>query len=223
MQLINNKNIPEHIGIVIDGNREWAEERNLAPADGFLKGFNKIWVAASWFFALGVKIVSVRVFSVEDWEKSREEVNLLLKIFKENLEKISANPEIIKYKVVFSGLTTELPGDLPDLCEDLILATKNNQGGTLHFGLNYGGRQEIVSAVKKMVANGIEPEQIHEGMIRKYFDHSELGDVDVIIKCGGEQTLFGFLLWQSAYSRIVFLQKYWPDFEESDAVALIKN
>jgi undecaprenyl diphosphate synthase len=120
------------------------------------------------------------------------------------------------YKLFLSGRIEELPGDLPDLCQEAESKTKDNTKGVLNICLNYGGRAEIIDAVRKMVKNDVKLEQVHEGMLRKYFYQGDLSDPDIIIRTSGEQRLSGFQLWQSAYSELVFLEKYWPDFEESD-------
>ena len=121
------------------------------------------------------------------------------------------------YKLLVSGQINELPGDLPELCQEAELKTKDNAKGILNICLNYGGRTELVEAVKKMILKKIEPEQVHEGMLRKYLYHGELPDPDIVIRTSGERRLSGFLLWQSNYSELMFLEKYWPDFEKADA------
>jgi len=98
-----------------------------------------------------------------------------------------------------------------------------NGAGTLHLCLNYGGRAELIDAVRKMIKNNLDPEQVHEGIIRKYLYNGGLGDPDMVVRTSGERRLSGFLLWQSAYSELMFMQKYWPDFEESDAEKILEE
>ena len=207
---------PKHVGIIMDGNRRWAQERNLPAIDGHLKGYEKIKQVPSWFFAHGVSIVSVYAFSTENWQRSRKEVNYLMKLVKQAFEDDFAEFNQKGYKVLISGRIDELPGDLPEVCYNVMNKTKVNQKGTLNICLNYGGRAEIVDAMRKMMKNNIKLEQIHEGMIKKYLYNGDLGDPDIIIRTSGEQRLSGFQLWQSAYSEIMFMKKYWPDFEKSD-------
>jgi undecaprenyl diphosphate synthase len=127
------------------------------------------------------------------------------------------------YRVLISGKIDELPGDLPETCYQAMNKTQNNTVGTLHICLNYGGRVEIVDAIRKVIKHNLSPEQVHEGMIRKYLYQGELDDPDIIVRTSGEQRLSGFLLWQSEYSELLFLKKYWPDFEESDVGLILEE
>ncbi len=212
----NKNNIPTHVALILDGNRRWARERNLPTLEGHLKGKDVLKQAVNWFFDRGVKILSVFAFSTENWNRSTEEVNYLMKLLKNVIEKEQEEAQKNNYRVLISGRLSELPGDLPDACLELMDKTKSNTRGIFHICLNYGGHAEIVDAVKKMIKNKISPEQVHEGMLRKYLYQSELEYPDIIVRTSGEQRLSGFLLWQSAYSELLFLKKYWPEFEESD-------
>lgn len=219
----NKKVVPSHIGIIPDGNRRWAEERNLSSLEGHEKGYNKLRRAIDWFFSRGVKIISVYTFSTENWERSRDEVNYLMKLLRSALEREIDEATKNDYKILISGRIQELPGDLPEICVEAIEKTKNGQKGTINFCLNYGGRAEIVDAIKKMINNKIDPEQVHEGMVKKYLYNSDLPDPDVIVRTSGEQRVSGFQLWEGAYSELVFLNKYWPDFEQSDVEYILEE
>ena len=210
------KNIPAHIGIIMDGNRRWARERNLSIAEGHLKGYEKLKSTVSWFFSRGVKVLSFFVFSTENWNRAQEEVNYLMKLLSRAIAEEGESAQKNGYKILISGRIDELPGDLPEICYEAVNKTKGGQSGTLNICLNYGGRAEIVDAARKMIKNNIEVDQVHEGMVRKYLYNGDLPDIDVIVRTSGEQRLSGFQLWQSAYSELIFLKKYWPDFEEYD-------
>jgi undecaprenyl diphosphate synthase len=210
------ENIPNHVGIIMDGNRRWAVERNLPTLEGHYKGYEKSKHATDWFFARGVKVLSLYAFSIENWTRSREEVNYLMKLLKLAIDEQAESMMRKGYKVIFSGRIDELPGDLPEACSNLESKTKANAKGLLHICINYGGRAEIVDAVKKIVKHKIELDQVHEGMIGKYMYQPALPDVDLMIRTSGEQRTSGFLLWQSHYSEMIFMKKYWPEFEESD-------
>lgn len=216
MEKENKANIPNHVGIIMDGNRRWAKERNLPTLEGHLRGYEKIKQAPDWFFVRGVKILSVFAFSTENWNRSRDEVNYLMKLIKKAIDEELEIAQKKGYQVLISGRIDELPGDLPESCLKIMNDTKTNSKGILNVCLNYGGRAEIIDAVKKMIKNKVTDEQIHEGMIRKYLYQGELSDPDIIIRTSGEQRLSGFQLWKSAYSELMFIKKYWPDFEESD-------
>lgn len=215
------KNIPQHVGIIMDGNRRWAKERNLPTFDGHLKGYERMKLAPEWFFSRGVKILSVFAFSTENWDRSREEVNYLMKLLGQALEENIEIANKKNYRVVISGRIEELPGDLPEKCSQIMHKTKANKNGILNICLNYGGCAEIVDAVVKIIKNKIEPEQVHEGMVRKYIYSGELSDIDIIVRTSGEQRLSGFMLWQAVYSELFFMKKYWPDFEESDVELIL--
>lgn len=219
----NKKIIPEHIGIIPDGNRRWAEERNLSNFEGHKKGYEKLKRAIEWFFSRGVKIISVFVFSAENWNRAKDEINYLMKLLKEAIEKETERALEKGYKILVSGRIEELPGDLPESCGKAMEKTKGGSTGVLNLCLNYGGRNEIVDAIKKIIKNGISAEQVHEGMVKKYLYNGQLADPDVIIRTSGEQRLSGFCLWQSVYSEFIFLKKYWPDFESSDADFILEE
>jgi len=214
---------PNHVGIILDGNRRWAKERNLPSFDGHLQGYKKLKITPKWFFSRGVKIVSVYAFSTENWNREPEEVNYLMKLLKQAIDEEVVIAMEEGFKILISGRLDELPGDLPLSCQDAMAKTAGNQTGTLNICLNYGGRAEIVDAIKKMVRNSIQEEQVHEGMIKKYFYQPELPDLDILVRTSGEQRTSGFLLWQAAYAEMIFLQKYWPDFEEIDVVSMINE
>lgn len=215
--------IPIHVGIIMDGNRRWGKERNLPTFEGHFKGYEKMRKVSDWFFSRGVKYLSLFAFSTENWNRAQEEVNYLMKLLKEAIDKEIEEAEKKGYKILISGKIDELPGDLPESCYEIMNKTKKGTNGTLNICLNYGGRSEIVDAVKKIVKNQVEVEQVHDGMIRKYLYHGDLPDPDIIVRTSGEQRLSGFLLWQSAYSEFLFLKKYWPEFEEQDADFVIEE
>ena len=204
------KNIPNHVAIILDGNRRWAKERNLPTFEGHLKGYKKVKELPNWFFSRGVKIISVFAFSTENWQRAPEEVNYLMKLLKQALEEEVVLANENNYKILVSGRIAELPGDLPEACLSAMSQTSANRKGILNYCINYGGRPEIIDAIKKIINNNLTEEQVHEGMLKKYFYQPELPDPDLIVRTSGEQRLSGFLLWQSAYSELIFLKKYWP-------------
>lgn len=224
MSELKEQNIPIHVGLIMDGNRRWAKERNLSAFDGHKRGYEKMRQALGWFFSRGVKIVSVYAFSTENWNRAQDEVNYLMKLLEQAVaQDLKKEAEKNGYKILVSGRLEELPGDLPGQCLKIMIQTKGNRNGIINICLNYGGRAEIVDAARKMIKNKIEPEQAHEGMIKKYLYQPDLPDPDIIARTSGEERLSGFLLWQSAYSELFFMKKYWPDFEEMDADDILKE
>jgi len=200
----------------MDGNRRWAKERGLPTFRGHWYGYQKIKEVGEWCFKKGIKILTLFAFSTENWERSKEEVNYLMKLLKRALkeEVKEIHKKGIKVKVI--GSEKELNDELKEAKRKAEEMTKNNKEGILNIALNYGGRREIVEAVKKILNQKIPPEKINENIIEKNLYTAGLPDPDLIIRTSGEQRLSGFLLWQSAYSELYFCPKYWPDFEESD-------
>ncbi|MEI7498165.1 MAG: polyprenyl diphosphate synthase [Candidatus Falkowbacteria bacterium] len=215
--------IPEHVAIIIDGNRRWAKERNLSTLEGHYKGYKKTEEVPEWLFARGVKTVSFYIFSTENWQRAQEEVNYLMKLIKEAIESDIIRAKEKGWQLLFSGRLSELPGDLPVLCQQAMDQTKDGRAGVVNFCLNYGGRPEIIDAIKKIIQNNLAEEQIHEGLVKKYLYQPAVTDPDMIVRTSGEQRLSGFLMWQSAYSELMFMKKYWPDFEESDIDKIIEE
>ena len=215
------RKIPQHVGLIMDGNRRWARERNLPIFEGHRRGYEKVKEACDWFFLRGVKTLSVYAFSTENWKREKTEVdgmmNLAGRVMTESLNDFAKKD----YRVVFSGRVDELPNDLPQTFVSVSDKTRGNVSGTLNVCFNYGGRAELLDAVKKIVKHELTEEQIHEGIIKKYLYNPLLPDPDIIVRTGGEQRLSNFLLWQSAYCELLFMKKYWPDFEELDVVAII--
>jgi undecaprenyl diphosphate synthase len=214
--------IPRHIGIMIGGNKEWAKERNLAVENGFLRSYEILKNAPTWFFEKGVKEISFALFLINDYQQEKKELAYLMKVaknfFVENLAEFNNRG----YRILFSGETVDLPGDLADVVRQIATSTKENDKGILNFCFNYDGRRELVEAVKKIITKNYEADQINEGLIKKYLYQNELAYPELIVGVAGLQKLSGFLLWQSENSKFVSLNKYWPDFEKTD-VELILN
>ena len=213
---------PKHVAIIMDGNRRWAKERNLPTFEGHSRGYEKVKSISRAFLNRGVDIVTFFAFSTENWNRSSEEVNYLMKLIGVSLSTELDSFIQDGYKLVISGRTAELPGDLPEICQEAMQKTSMNTKGIINICLNYGGQAEIVDAVKKIIKNNLTVDQIHEGIIKKYL-YNQLVDPDIIIRTSGEQRLSGFMLWGSAYSELFFLKKYWPDFEELDVDAVLKE
>jgi undecaprenyl diphosphate synthase len=219
-----NSNIPIHVGIIMDGNRRWAKERNLPTFEGHAIGYEKMKKLPGWFFSRGVKILSLFAFSAENWNRQAAEVNYLMKLLEKAVEiNLLELAKKNNYKILISGRIEELPGDLPAKCLEIMKETKANNRGIINVCLNYGGRAEIVDAVRKMIKNKVELEQVHEGMIKKYLYQTDLSDPDIIVRTSGEERLSGFLTWQSVYSELFFMKKYWPDFEELDVDVILRE
>lgn len=204
---------PYHLGIILDGNRRWAKEKNLPAFEGHRQGLKRLKQVIKWCKERGIKILTLFVFSTENWKRAKREVNFLMKlsqrILNNELEKIHKNG--IQLRVI--GQKERLPKPLLKTIERAEKITKNNKEMILNFALSYGGRAEIVTAVKNIIKKKISPEKITEDTIKKNLWTS---DVDLVIRTGKEQRISNFLIWQTAYSELYFCPKYWPDFTEND-------
>jgi len=208
------RKIPHHLGIIIDGNRRWAKERGLPALEGHRRGLERLKELIDWSKERGIKVLTLFVFSTENWKRSKVEVNYLIRLFeqalsKKNIQKI--HQEGIKIRVI--GQRERLPGSLQKTIKDVEELTKSNKGMVLNFALSYGGRAEIVEAIKNVIKKKIPLEKITEDMISQNLWTS---DVDLIIRTGKEQRISNFLIWQAAYSELYFCPKYWPEFSEKD-------
>lgn len=217
------KIIPKHVGIIMDGNRRWAKERNLEDFEGHLKGYEIAKKTPNWFFSKGVKIISLYAFSQENWERSQSEVNLLMNLLKKAIDEEAKNAMEKGNKIIISGSIEELPGDLPEACKEVETKTSQGENGIINICMNYGGRNEIIHSIHKIIKNIDKIDKITEETVKRYLYTNELSDPDIIIRTSGEKRLSGFLLWQSAYSELMFLEKYWPEFEESDVENIIEE
>lgn len=215
---MNNTNIkiPNHLGIIVDGNGRWAKERNLPRSKGHDKGFKRLKEITSYGFDKGIKVISVYVFSTENFKRSTEEVNHLMDLFVTGFKKdkfyLKEN-----IKVIFSGKEDNLRQDVIDAMNTIKEETKNNTKGILNICLNYGGRDEIVTACKKfteeVINNKTNIDDLNEQNFSKYL-YQDLPDIDFMIRTSGEERLSNFMLWQNSYAEFYFPKTYFPDFSK---------
>ena len=207
--------IPNHVAIIVDGNGRWAKERGLSRLKGHDAGSENIKELGKHILSCGVKILSLYVFSIENFKRDKEEVDhlmdLIVLMFKKDKNFFMDN----NIKVVFSGRDEPLPKKVIEARDKLVDLTKNNTGGILNFCLNYGGRAEIVDATKRIINDGINVDDIDEKLFSKYMYH-DLPDVDFMIRTSGELRLSNFLLWQNSYAEFYFSNIKFPDFKAKD-------
>lgn len=224
---MEEENKPRHIAIIMDGNRRWAKERKLPVQLGHKKGAETLENIIRYANKIGVEYVTVYAFSTENWKRSKDEVDALMQLLKSYLDSYSkrANTENICIKVI--GDMSALSKDLQQSIANAIERTKNNTGTTFIVALNYGGRNEITNAVKKIALkvknNELKIEDITENTITENLYTSEFPDPDIVVRTSGEIRSSGFLTWQSVYSEYLFLEKYWPDFSEKDLDNVIQT
>ena len=211
------KKIPYHLGIIIDGNRRWAKQRNLPSFEGHRRGLGKLMKTGDWAWEKGIKILTVYCFSTENWNRSKLEVSYLMKLFgltlnKKNIE--SYHKKGIRVQII--GQKERLSKFLQNQIKKAEELTKNDKKGVLNLAISYSGHFEIIEAVKKIIKKKISCDKITEDLINQNLWTKGLAYPDLIIRSGGEQRLSSFLTWQSAYSEFYFIKKYWPDFTEDD-------
>jgi len=204
----------KHLGILMDGNRRWARTRNMPPFEGHRIGYKKIEEVLSWCRDAEIEILTIFAFSTENWQRPKEEVDFLMKFIYRaltvDIKKLHKNN--IRIKII--GNKEGLSKKLRKVIEEAEKLTKNNNGQTLNLAINYGGRLELVDAFKKIIKS--HPADITEEMISQNVYTAGTPDPDLIIRTSGEQRLSGFLTWQSAYSELLFVKHYWPDFSKND-------
>lgn len=228
---VKNGGKPEHIAIILDGNRRWATDRALDPWSGHEKGAEKVEQLIDWCLRLKVKSITLYAFSTENFSRSEDEVAEIMRIASENLRKILTEERVHKDKIRVKviGRTSMLPEDLQQVICNVEKATQGYDEHFLNFAFAYGGRAEIVDAARKIAeevhAGRLSPEKVDEAAFEQhlYTAHLPKQDPDLIIRTSGEERLSGFLLWQSAYSELCFLDVYWPDFRLIDLLRAVRT
>lgn len=210
------ENAVKHIAFIPDGNRRYAKEHGLSSFEGHKRGMDQLRKMLTWCKELGVQEVSFWGFSTENWKRTQEEVGYLMELFTRVLrdELQGMVKEGIRVRVV--GRRAELPASLIRAIEDAEEATKEFVGYTVNILLNYGGRAEILEAVKEALARGMKPEEVTEESVNALLWSREMTDPDLIIRTSGEQRLSGFLPWKGSYAELYFSPKYYPAFDRED-------
>ena len=217
--IINMQALPEHVAIIMDGNRRWGKKNNLSTPQGHKEGAENLKRIAKFANKIGIKHLTVYAFSTENWKRSQEEVGAIMKLLKFYLlDFFNWSDENIKINVL--GRIAELPKDLKDQIHKIEEKTKNNTGLVLNICFNYGGRDEIVTATKNIaqkVLNGeLKIEDINEKLFSNYLYTANQPDPDLLIRTSGEERISNFLPWQISYSEFVFTDKFWPEYNEQE-------
>ncbi len=231
MKQIKGKPLPQHVAVILDGNRRWARKRGLPPWLGHEKGAQKVEELLDWCLELGIKTITIFAFSTENFQRNSREVNELFKIFHKYLSKAINDERIHRYGVHVKaiGRVHLLPPYLQQVIKELEEKTKNYSNYYLNIAIAYGGRAEIVDAVKKIcrdVLKGkLDVDSIDEDTIKKYLYTAHLPnpEPDLVIRTSGEERISNFLLFQIAYSELVFLDVYWPEFRKIDFLRAIRT
>ncbi|HJQ08945.1 MAG TPA: polyprenyl diphosphate synthase [Candidatus Saccharimonadales bacterium] len=213
--------VPKHVGFILDGNRRWARLHSVPEYDGHLAGYNALKEVLDAAYDQGVPCVSIYAFSNENWKRESKEVGSLMRLA------VSAVASDLKrliergVRVRFLGRRDRMGDKVLAAIEKAEDATKLLNKATLAVCFNYGGQQEIVDAARKCLADGLASEEITEQAITERLYAPDLPPVDVVVRTSGEQRLSNFMLWRSAYSEFLFLDKYWPDMTKQDVADII--
>ena len=217
------ENCPKHIAIIMDGNRRWANKNGLTTKEGHKKGADNLQTIARYCNKIGVKYLTVYAFSTENWKRSEEEVKGLMFLLKNYLNDFSKKADTENIKINIIGDITKLSSDLQDQMIECMERTRNNTGLNLNIAFNYGGRAEIVNAIKNIVKDKIKPEDITEELVTNYMYTANQPDPDLLIRTGGELRTSNFLPWQLIYTEFYFPNTYWPDFNENELLKAIQT
>jgi len=212
---LKNGPLPQHVAVIMDGNGRWAKNQGLPRTNGHKEGLNTAKRIVACAAALGIKYITLYTFSTENWKRAQEEVGYLMSLIRNHLR---AEFEFYKKNGIRIDHIGDLDGLPKDVQKEILNAkedTKDFTGTTCVLAINYGGRDELVRAFKK-IAKSTESDKITEELISKNLDGNQLPDVDLMIRTGGEQRLSNFLLWQCAYAEFVFTPTLWPDYQEDE-------
>jgi undecaprenyl diphosphate synthase len=224
---LQKKNIPAHVAIIMDGNGRWAKKRKLPRIAGHRAGVKALINIVEVCIELGLKFLTVYSFSIENWQRPQEEVKGLMRLFRramrEQLDALSKNG--VKLKLL--GSEESVPPEVFKSFKDAEYKTKDNKNLTLNIAFNYGSRQEIVNAVKRICdnvkKNKLKVEELDENILSSFLYTGKIPDPDLLIRTGGELRASNFLLWQIAYTELYFTKTLWPDFSRKQFLGAIYN
>ena len=217
----NIVNVPKHIGFILDGNGRWATQRKLPRVLGHKKGTVALKRVLNACIKHGIQVVSLYAFSSENWKRPQKERETLFSMIKQFVRDDMANSLAKPVQIRVMGDITALPSDVCESIKKAVKDTEKNDGMIVNIGLNYGGRAEIVTAVNRAIKNG--EKEITPDIIDNYLDTAGLPPLDLVVRTSGEIRLSNFMLWQVAYSEMIFLEKLWPDMKAKDVEFIIKE
>jgi undecaprenyl diphosphate synthase len=208
--------LPRHVAFIMDGNGRWAEQHSLSRLEGHRAGYENIRSLVMCLDKHGIKFVTLYAFSTENWNRPEDEVNGLFQLLEEVIDEESRELHRNGIRIRHIGRLEGLREGLQKSIEQAEKLTANNTGMTLGVALNYGGRTEILDATRRLIADGVSPQDIDEKLFREYLYAADFPDVDLLIRTSGEIRSSNFMIWQSAYSEYYFTPVLWPDFNEED-------
>ena len=219
-------NVPQHIAIILDGNGRWAKKRGMPRNYGHAEGSKNVERICEDAYKLGVKYLTVYAFSTENWKRPKDEVDALMNLLRNYMKTCLKTAEKNRMRVRVIGDKTALDDDIRKRIAELEEATKENDGLNFQIALNYGSRDEMVRAMKRLCEDcktgKVESAQIDEALFEQYLDTHDIPDPDLMIRTSGEQRLSNYLLWQLAYSEFYFTDVLWPDFSKEELIKAIE-
>ena len=221
-RMLDQSALPSHVAVIMDGNGRWAARHGKSRSEGHRAGTENLRRIIDAFISRGVRYLTLYAFSTENWHRPDEEVRALLQIVDEVIRTVVDDLHREDIRLRHIGRLDRLPPDLRrSICESIEL-TKNNSRMTLCVAFDYGGRAEIVDAVRSIIADGVRVEDVSEELLRQYMYTNGMPDPDLIIRTSGEQRLSNFLIWQAAYAEYYSTPVYWPDFDETEVDKALK-
>ncbi|MDP6065487.1 MAG: polyprenyl diphosphate synthase [SAR202 cluster bacterium] len=205
---------PKHVAIIMDGNGRWGNERGMHRSEGHRAGVENVRRTITSFADHGVKYLTLFAFSTENWERPDDEVGFLISLMGEAVRQETQPLHAQGVRIRHIGRLDRLPDGLQDAIRESMELTKDNNGITLNLAYDYGGRAEIIDAVRAMVADGLRPDDITEDVLQRHLYTAGMPDPDLIIRTAGEMRISNFLIWQAAYAEYYATDVHWPDFDE---------
>lgn len=215
--------VPKHVGIILDGNRRFAKRLMLKPWKGHEWGAAKVEKLFDWCKELGVKELTLYALSIENFNRPKEEFDYLMNVFRKEFDRLKDDKRLDEdgIRVRFIGRLSMLPKDIQEKMDFIVKKTKDNKNYFMNFALAYGGRQEIIDAVKRLWNENLDVKKLNEEMFSKYLYLES--NPDLIIRTGGEKRTSNFLIWQGSYAELMFLDKLWPEFEKEDFIKCLEE
>ena len=208
--------LPTHIAIIMDGNGRWAQKRSLARLEGHQAGVENLRSVIDYFARLGLRYLTLYGFSTENWKRPKEEIDGLLNILQEAIDEETQKLHEKGIRIRHLGRRENLSQGLQRAITKAVELTKDNKGMTVSFAFDYGGRAEILDAVRHIIDEGIPPKKVNEQLLESYLYTAGLPEVDLLIRTAGELRISNFLIWQTAYSEYYFADVFWPDFNAKE-------
>lgn len=215
--------VPQHIGLILDGNRRWAKSQGLPQLEGHRTGFENLKLIAEQSFERDVSYVTAFIFSTENWNRTQEEVGYLMDLAYKMITRDLLETFKKGIRLVWIGSEENVSEKLVKALRNAEATTKDNTRGTLSLCFNYGGKKEITDAVKRMITDGVDAQEVTEKKIESYLYGPDVPAIDLLVRTSGEQRISNFMLWRAAYAELLFVDKHWPAFTVDDLDAAIEE